>query len=121
MKKTISICIFFLIFILCVTGLIYLYLPKQNEIPKEIHLAAEEATEEPKEAAESMSVQKPDAYIIKILDGMLVVYESDGETMLFGTNIRAVDLDDNTRKKAEEGIGFADEMELYDFLESYSS
>ena len=52
---------------------------------------------------------------------MLIVYESDGETVLLETNIRLHGLSDETKALLKEGIPVTDEQELYDFLENYSS
>ena len=50
-----------------------------------------------------------------------MVYCSDGETVYFETGIAVRSLSDSMQQKAEEGIGFFTEADLYDFLESYSS
>ena len=54
-------------------------------------------------------------------DGILKVYEADGITLLFETNIRAERLSVQTREQLSNGIPVDDERELYDLLESYSS
>ena len=82
---------------------------------------AEEETAEPEELAQSMSIQEPYAYLLREKDGFLAVYGQDGTTFLFETNIRMRSLDEEMQAKVEAGIPFADERELYDFLESYSS
>ena len=51
----------------------------------------------------------------------MVVYQSDGITEFFETNIRIRDLNEDMVKKLENGIRFSDDQELYAFLESYSS
>ena len=76
---------------------------------------------EPEELAQSMSIQEPYAYLLREKDGFLAVYGQDGTTFLFETNIRMRSLDEEMQAKVEAGIPFADERELYDFLESYSS
>lgn len=45
----------------------------------------------------------------------------DGKTVYMETGIRSENLSQKLQKQAENGIGFADEESLFDFLESYSS
>ena len=72
--------------------------------------------------AESMQIQKTCRYLLRMdVDGILKVYEADGTTLLFETNIRAERLSAQTREQLSDGIPVGDERELYDLLESYSS
>lgn len=72
--------------------------------------------------AESMQIQKTCRYLLRMDDdGILKVYEADGITLLFETNIRAERLSVQTREQLSDGILVDDERELYDLLESYSS
>ncbi len=122
MKKTTGICLFLALLLACVTGLFFLYKPDRESLPEEPpQLMAEEETAEPEELAQSMSIQEPYAYLLREKDGFLAVYGQDGTTFLFETNIRMRSLDEEMQAKVEAGIPFADERELYDFLESYSS
>lgn len=84
-------------------------------------MPAETDTEKELKTTESLAVYEPYAYIIKQKDGILVVYQSDGITEFFETNIRIRDLNEDMVKKLENGIRFSDDQELYAFLESYSS
>ena len=61
------------------------------------------------------------AYIIRTQDSRLVVFLPDGKTVYMETGIRRENLSQKLQKQAENGIGFADEESLFDFLESYSS
>ena len=61
------------------------------------------------------------AYIIRTQDSRLVVFLPDGKTVYMETGIRSENLSQKLQKQAENGIGFADEESLFDFLESYSS
>ena len=127
MKKTTSICLFTgMIFLLVMV--VYLLFTQQNTGEKEQDLAAateempaETDTEKELKTTESLAVYEPYAYIIKQKDGILVVYQSDGITEFFETNIRIRDLNEDMVKKLENGIRFSDDQELYAFLESYSS
>lgn len=119
MKKTTAICLSVgvLAASLCLLAVLW---PRNDEIPKEV-LLAETETEDAAEYTESMAVKEPYEYLLKSRDGFLVVYEKDGKTLLFETNIRTANLEEELLEKLEPGIGFSNERELYDFLESYSS
>ena len=128
MKKTTSICLFTGMIFLLLVMVVYLLITQQNTGVKKQDLAAgteeisaENDTEESFETTESLAVYEPYAYIIKQKNGILVVYQSDGITEFFETNIRIRDLNEDMVKKLENGIRFSDDQELYAFLESYSS
>lgn len=59
------------------------------------------------------------AYIIRTQDSRLVVFLPDGKTVYMETGIRSENLSQKLQKQAENGIGFADEESLFDFLESF--
>ena len=128
MKKTTSICLFTGMIFLLLVMVVYLLFTQQDTGEKEQDLAAateempaETDTEKELKTIESLAVYEPYAYIIKQKDGILVVYQSDGITEFFETNIRIRDLNEDMVKKLENGIRFSDDQELYAFLESYSS
>ena len=107
---------------------VYLLFTQQDTGEKEQDLAAateempaETDTEKELKTTESLAVYESYAYVIKQKDGILVVYQSDGITEFFETNIRIRDLNEDMVKKLENGIRFSDDQELYAFLESYSS
>lgn len=121
MKKTISISLFVTILAAGLFTLVIFLLPETDEIPKEVRIAETQTEEMPEEYAESMTINEPYEYLIKGKDGFLVVFQKDGKTLLFETNIRISNLDREVVDKLENGICFSTEKELYDFLESYSS
>ena len=128
MKKTTSICLFTGMIFLLLVMVVYLLFTQQDTGEKEQDLAAateempaETDTEKELKTTESLSVYESYAYVIKQKDGILVVYQSDGITEFFETNIRIRDLNEDMVKKLENGIRFSDDQELYAFLESYSS
>lgn len=128
MKKTTSICLFTGMIFLLLVMVVYLLFTQQDTGEKEQDLAAateempaETDTEKELKTTENLAVYEPYAYIIKQKDGILVVYQSDGITEFFETNIRIRDLNEDMVKKLENGIRFSDDQELYAFLESYSS
>lgn len=61
------------------------------------------------------------AYIVRAKEHMLVVYLGDGQTVYMETGIRTETLDRSMQEKANKGIGFTTQENLFDFLESYSS
>lgn len=113
MKKTTSICLFTGMIFLLLVMVVYLLFTQQDTGEKEQDLAvateempAETDTEKEVKTTESLAVYEPYAYIIKQKDGILVVYQSDGITEFFETNIRIRDLNEDMVKKLENGIRF---------------
>lgn len=124
MKRTIGICLFTVILAICVCcSAMFWSTRKERRInTSELADTTQMATEkEASELAESMKIQDTYRYLLMEEDGVLVVYEKDGKTVLLETNIPIHGLDEETRKMLQEGIWITDEEELYDFLESYSS
>ena len=117
MKRKISICIIVLISVIV---LIILFTNEKKEtIPKETEML--EVTEETETVLPANTDNIHYAYLVKAREQKLVVYCSDGETVYFETGIAVRSLSESMQQKAEEGIGFFTEADLYDFLESYSS
>ena len=128
MKKTTGICLFTgMIFLLLILVVYLLSIQQNTGIVKENLTASTESisdendTEQIVRSTEIIAICEPYTYVIKQKNGVLVVYQSDGVTEFFETNIRIRDLDADMVKKIENGIFFSDDRELYDFLESYSS
>ena len=128
MKKTTGICLFTGMIFLLLILVVYLLSIQQNiGIGKENLTASTESisnendTEQIVRSTEIIAICEPYTYVIKQKNGVLVVYQSDGVTEFFETNIRIRDLDADMVEKIENGIFFSDDRELYDFLESYSS
>lgn len=101
-----------MIFLLLVM-VVYLLFTQQDTGEKEQDLAAateempaETDTEKELKTTESLAVYEPYAYIIKQKDGILVVYQSDGITEFFETNIRIRDLNEDMVKNWKMGSGF---------------
>lgn len=117
MKRKISICIIVLITVIV---LIILFTNEKKEtMPKETETL--EVTEETETVLPANTDNIHYAYLVKAREQKLVVYCSDGETVYFETGIAVRSLSESMQQKAEEGIGFFTEADLYDFLESYSS
>lgn len=60
-------------------------------------------------------------YTIKNDSGMLSVYKNSGSEKFFDTGVYFDELPLDIQQKVDAGIGFENETDLYDFLESYSS
>ena len=128
MKKTTSICLFTGMIFLLLVMVVYLLFTQQDTGKKNRILLRQPKKCRQKriqkkelKTTESLAVYESYAYVIKQKDGILVVYQSDGITEFFETNIRIRDLNEDMVKKLENGIRFSDDQELYAFLESYSS
>lgn len=117
MKRKISICIIVLIAV--IAFMILFTNEKKETIPKETEML--EVTEETETVLPANTDNIHYAYLVKAREQKLVVYCSDGETVYFETGIAVRSLSESMQQKAEEGIGFFTEADLYDFLESYSS
>lgn len=101
-----------MIFLLLVM-VVYLLFTQQDTGEKEQDLAAateempaETDTEKELKTTESLAVYESYAYVIKQKDGILVVYQSDGITEFFETNIRIRDLNEDMVKNWKMGSGF---------------
>lgn len=113
MKKTTSICLFTGMIFLLLVMVVYLLFTQQDTGEKEQDLAAateempaETDTEKELKTTESLAVYESYAYVIKQKDGILVVYQSDGITEFFETNIRIRDLNEDMVKNWKMGSGF---------------
>lgn len=62
-----------------------------------------------------------DGYFILEVEGEIRVYEEDKETLFFRTDLVLDDLPDNVKQEVIEGKFVETEVQVYHFLESYSS
>jgi hypothetical protein len=69
----------------------------------------------------NQNANSDDKYIIFSEDGILVVYYADRTTVFFNSGVRADALPSDLQDCLPTGISFANEAELYEFLENYSS
>jgi hypothetical protein len=120
MKRNLSICFFAACF-LAVIGI-----SSQSERTQEPDVEnAEAKTERESETEPDVPVtvisQPEYKYIIFSEDGVLVVYYADSTTVFFNSGIRKETLPDELKERLTDGIAFATEEELYEFLENYSS
>lgn len=121
MKKTVVICIF------CVLILIgTIYVVKENQKieksqPESVAKSTEENVTTEAKLKESMTYDFPYSYLIKEKDGYLVVYEKDGSTIYFESQIPLDELEEKIQAEVKAGKKFTDLEDVYDFLESCSS
>ncbi len=117
MNRKLSICLIAALIIIFSVGVWY---GKHRQKEQEQNPLPQAVTEEETMIVASVPTVNY-AYIVRATDHMLVVYLSDGQTVFMETGIRLDTLDDEMKEKARRGIGFQNQENLYDFLESYSS
>ena len=92
--------------------------------------AAEESGTEPKDEQEQPAVPAQEspaspeeayAFFITAEDGTITVYEGDGETVYLHTNIDIRPLPEGEQHKLLKGFFVPSEVELFDYLENYTS
>ena len=118
MKRQMSVSIFLAILLI---ALAWLYIKFSNETsPKENKISTEnEMSSEPAITISQDYISY--LFFVKVEDGRLVVYENTHKTIYMETSIEYHTLPVEVQKKADMGIFFKNEGELFDFLESYSS
>ena len=124
MKRTIGICLFaaVMLFVGGLCGKTAFDAGRIRTAEETETVTEDAAVAQTERTVESMQIQKTCRYLLRMDDdGILKVYEADGTTLLFETNIRAERLSAQTREQLSDGIPVGDERELYDLLESYSS
>lgn len=125
MKKTVGICFFAAALVTVAVGYCVMFQnkteqkEKQGSVPQQIQSETEEMAAI--EITESMAPPGTYEYVVLVKDNRLAVYRKGEKEIYFETNIRVDELDKMAAQKAESGIYFQNEQELYAFLESYSS
>lgn len=122
MKRQISICIFISALVI-VLGLLYTKIHNEDNKPQKeqvVEVTEHESTEDDKSVTIS---QEYNTYYFYAKDdeGRVSIYDMKSQTLYMETGIESNMLPESVQKELESGIYFKDEMELYDFLESYSS
>lgn len=67
------------------------------------------------------SMELSSGYIVRNENGMLTIYSGGGGEKFFDSGIYYDELPADIQHKIDSGLGFENEADLYDFLESYSS
>lgn len=88
---------------------------------KEKETLLQEKTEQAEVLAVEGNVEKNAEYLLKELNGYVIVYLSDEKTVYEVTEISIAELPKEIQNKLREGIKFHSINELYAFLENYSS
>ncbi len=76
---------------------------------------------EASQALEAENQTLDTGYYLKNDNGKIHVYRGDGETVYEYTNIQVSSLPEAVQREVEEGKYIRSEIELYSFLENYSS
>ncbi len=116
MKQKISICILLLAFTVISASLF----GREKKLPP----PATQQAQVPEETEESITVNADgttDEYVLRMSDGRIVVYYGTGSEVYMVTDIIKEDLPADILERLEQGIGFADQKSLFEFLENYSS
>jgi hypothetical protein len=118
MKRKLGIC-FFVACFLAVIGINSMSLRNAKDAQPETEAGTE--TDLEVNSIVNQSSESGDKYIIYSEDGILVVYYADRTTVFFNSGVRADALPAELQECLPFGISFANEAELYEFLENYSS
>lgn len=126
MKKTNSIRLFLVLATLgcCLAyggGYYFSIRQSENRLEQELSSEQESTVGEKSETAESAVAVAPYEYVLCEMDGYVVVYYADRETVYSNTDIKLDSLPDQLREEVLAGKQIYSETELYNFLESYSS
>lgn len=118
MNRKISICIFVLLGLAIITITAVVISKKENEPNDNV---IEEATESTESYIETVKPLNQAKYLLKSVDGKIIVYASNGYDIYFETDLIEDDLPEDVKHQITSGIYIQNDKELYDFLESYSS
>lgn len=119
------ICIFLALILVFAVGIILVRTvsaPKESK-EEEIVLIREDREDE-EDASSTLPTSgenREQRYYLVVEDGYLSVYYGPDKTFYAYTDIRYDMLDEATRQQIQQGLSFADERTLYDFLENHSS
>ena len=123
MKRQVSICIFLSIIVIV---LALLYIKTTNKIKSEESKQEQETNmsefELPEDPSVTISQQHIGFYFYaKDDEGRVSVYDIKSQTLYMETGIETFSLPLDIQEQLKEGIYFKNEIELFDFLENYSS
>lgn len=127
MKRQISIYIFYGILLLALVAVLLLMNASLENRDREIRIAEKNAadTADAADAAEylpsSREISAYYRYTLRVDDGQLSVYQTEGDMLYLDTGIKLANLPQQVQARISEGVGFHSEEELFAFLESYSS
>lgn len=110
----------FMIMILLEVGYRWSY-QQRSDRQKENTTFLQEKTEPAEVLSVEGNVEKNSEYLLKELNGYVIVYLSDEKTVYEVTGISITELPKEVQNQIQEGIKFDSINELYAFLENYSS
>ena len=125
MKKVNVIRIFSVLAVLVLIVCYQIALQRQIDEPQETEEAEAVLEEEEEPSSEETAVPVIQTieykFIIVEEEDYLTVYRADQSSVYEYTDIRYSDLEDSLRQKIRKGYCIKDEVELFGFLENYSS
>lgn len=110
----------FMIMLLLEVGYRWSY-QQRSDKQKENTSFLQEKTEPTEVLAVEGNVEKNSEYLLKELNGYVIVYLGDEKTVYEVTGISITELPKEVQNQIQEGIKFDSINELYAFLENYSS
>ena len=120
MKRRISICI--IVFTVLISAAIF-WANTDSDTPQESQIG--QSVPDTRDTEQTTAVNTghtiPYPYLLKDLDGNVVLYCDNSSQNFMETGIRSADLPMDPQQRLKNGIGFESQEELFDFLESYSS
>jgi hypothetical protein len=125
MKRQVSICIFLSILVI-ILSLLYIKVSNinRNNIESEEQEPHTQMTEEDSTDDTSITIGQDHIqyyFYAKNDEGRVSIYDVNSQTLYMETGIETSGLPKELQNKLETGIFFKDEIELFDFLENYSS
>lgn len=115
MRKKYSIglvCVIILLLLLMSLG----YRKQYEYVEEQVRIAEEKET-----VSVQGDVEKEQIFYLKALNGYVVVYREDGETIFEYTDIKVSELPEKLQQEIEAGKQITGLEKLYGFLENYSS
>lgn len=109
------------IVLLCIGGIVLYRYKLNNTSPEKKDIIENEQTKAPVLETEEPFNTEYGEFFIRSLEGELVVYYNDKETIFDKTGIDTDSLGEVERNRLKEGYYVKDEESLYALLESYSS
>ena len=118
MKKMISVC---LLFVLLLAGSLWIDQTMRSSEKTKPEEVAEEMAADTEKMTESMSHLSYSNYYVHESEGYVVICQADHETVYCETSIRVEHHPEELQSGQKEGIALCTDVELYEFLENYSS
>ena len=123
MKRQISICIILSIIVI-ILALLYIKVNNENDLKSGQNII--ENTQINTEEEKNQSIISSNDYVnyyfcAKNDNGRVAIYDVKTKTLYMETGIETRLLPEEMQKALEQGIFFKTDVELFDFLESYSS